>query len=95
MDTAHEVERFIETRFKQNCDWTKGNCLWFAYILCMRFKHMKVYYLPSSGHFVAGLLGEFFDWTGKIIPDETPILFDDIKDCDEAWYSRLLSDCYM
>lgn len=88
-----EIINFIETRFKKDCDWIGKNCLWFAYLLKKRFSNLNIYYLPIEGHFVVGCLGEYFDWTGKIKLEETPILFDEIKENDELWYNRLIRDC--
>lgn len=89
-----EIINFIETRFKKDCDWIGKNCLWFAYLLKKRFPNLNIYYLPIEGHFVVGCLGEYFDWTGKIKLEETPILFDEIKENDELWYNRLIRDCF-
>lgn len=95
MDTATEIEQFISKRFRTNCAWNEGNCLWFALILQMRFRYLKIYYLPAEGHFIVGSLGEFYDWTGRVEPDEMPIPLKDIEESDNPWYQRLLADCFM
>lgn len=95
IDDAKEIELFIKKRFSKNCDWTTGNCLWFAFILKIRFTHLNVYYLPAEGHFVAGALGRFYDWTGEIVPDEIPVPLKEIEENDKTWYQRLMVNCLM
>ena len=90
-----EILEFIKRRFTKDCDWTNGNCLWFAIILQLRFNNfVEIYYLPIQGHFVVGFLGEFFDYSGQVKLNETPIHFDEIKRTDLTWYNRLIRDCF-
>ncbi|MBQ4122288.1 hypothetical protein IJD44_00970 [bacterium] len=90
-----EVLNFIERRFKKDCNWTNGNCYYFALILCERFSKLRMYYLPITGHFVAGAQDEFFDFNGVYKPkDEEALLLDDIKHTDFIWYNRLMRDCW-
>lgn len=91
----NEIIDFIHRRFPIDCNWTNGNCCWFAAILVARFHFLSIYYLPISGHFLAGALGKFFDWTGCVIPDEIPILFDDIEKEDPSWAKRIIRDCVL
>lgn len=88
-----EVIEFIRRRFPQDCNWLNGNCYWFAAILKARFPFLKIFYMPVSGHYVAGALNTYFDWTGKVAPSEPVIPFDTIKKDDREWYSRLIRDC--
>lgn len=87
-----ETLDFIQRRFSKDCHWLDGNCYYFAVILCTRFPHLSLYYAPIAGHFVAGHDGEFYDWRGRY-EDEIPILFDEIKESDHAWYARIVRDC--
>lgn len=90
-----EVLDFIQRRFSKDCDWTTGNCYWFAIILRVRFSNFSIYYLPVTGHFVAGAMGVYFDWTGIVEPSEPIYLYDELWKTDESWGSRLLRDCIL
>lgn len=91
----NEILNFINRRFKIDCNWTNGNCLWFAIILNKRFPQSQVYYLPIEGHFIIKYEDNFYDFTGIITPKEKPILFDEIKQTDKLWYNCLIRDCFM
>ena len=90
-----EVLNFMKRRFSKDCDWTNGNCFWFASILNARFKFLSIYYLPVTGHFVAGALGTYFDWTGKIEINEPAYLLNELCENDNEWGRRLLRDCIL
>ena len=91
-----EILDFINRRWKNTkANWTEGNCFWFARILADRFQDLSVYYLPISGHFVAGKNGVYFDVTGKIDLKEPATSLSDIKEEDINWYYRLLRDCIL
>lgn len=94
-----EILNFIKRRWIQDSNWLNGNCLWFAYILNKRFPQLQIYYLPIEGHFICGVPQEnemsFFDWRGKIIIEEEPILFESIKREDINYYNRLIKDCLL
>lgn len=40
----NEVTEFIHRRFPDDCNWTSGNCYYFAVILQARFGGEKLYY---------------------------------------------------
>ena len=88
------VEDFIKRRWQIDSHFLDGNCLWFAIILKTRFPELEIFYLPIQGHFIVGKDNTYYDWTGKIIPKEKPILFEDIKQTDSLWYSYLIRDCF-
>ena len=88
-----KINDFIKRRFNKEDNWLNGNCLWFAYILKKRFPNLNIYYCPIEIHFIVGYLGEFFDLNCKIIPNEIPILLDEIKENDDLWYNKLIRDC--
>ena len=95
MYTKEEVLNFINSRWKKDSDWTNGNCLWFAIILHKRFPHSRICYLPIEGHFITKICGVYYDATGIVNPEETVLLFSDIKKKDPSYYKRLLRDCFM
>jgi len=90
-----EILEFIHRRWMKDADWTCGNCYWFAKILCERFANLQMWYCPILGHFIAGRDGKFYDWNGIYIPQEQPILFEDIHRSDPLWYERLIQNCAM
>lgn len=96
MERHKTVLEFIQRRFPQqfDCNWTTGNCYYFAQILLARFKWLKLYYAPISGHFVAGCSDRFYDWNGEWKPEgnDMPIAFEVLKK-DQLWYERLIRDC--
>lgn len=90
-----KIGNFIKRRWARDSNFLEGNCLYFSYILKLRFPFLKIYYLPIIGHFCAGYENNFYDWTGKISLNEKPILFEDIRKTDPLWHSRLIRDCLL
>ena len=92
-----KVEEFIQRRFPATADanWLNGNCYWFAKILCTRFPFLEMYYLPIEGHFVAGDSDthQYYDWSGLVSLQETPLLISSIAFADPTWCKRILRDC--
>ena len=89
-----EVEEFILRRWEgTDAHWLDGNCYWFAHILTARFPYLKIYYMPISGHFVAGTPSRYYDANGENKDKEKPILFDEIQQTDPVWAARLMRDC--
>ena len=90
-----KVEEFIKRRFKKDCDWVNGNCLWFALILQKRFPGGEIYYLPILGHFLYNIGENFYDWNGRYnISNEERISLNSLKYSDKIWYNRLIEDCF-
>lgn len=95
MTLEQEILEFINRRWSKDADWTNGNCYYFAKILKARFPQLDIYYCQIDGHFISGHNGEYFDWNGKYIPQETPVLFDDLEDIDRLLFSRIIRDCVL
>jgi hypothetical protein len=89
-----EILNFIKQRWSIDSNFRTGNCLWFAIILKIRFPSLDIYYLPIEGHFIVGKDNIYYDWSGELELQETPILFDYIKETDYLWYSHLIRDCF-
>lgn len=95
-----EVADFC-SRFN-DCDWTSGNCYYFAVILKDRFNG-EIYYDVIRGHFVCKILDKFFfDYNGLYQVDYNHknqdkgtklIKWDDfhIYDYEQKW--RIQRDC--
>ena len=89
-----EVKEFINRRWSDtDAHWKDGNCYWFAQILINRFPYLHLYYMPVSGHFVAGTPSRYYDSGGRNYEREKPILFEEIQRLDPLWASRLMRDC--
>lgn len=87
-----EILNFIQDRFTVDCQWTSGNCYYFAVILKERFKMLDIYYDPINGHFIAGDGKTFFDYIGENTPQKF-VLFSDLAKSDPEWYFRIKHDC--
>jgi len=98
IDTKNKILDFIKHRFRIDCNWLNGNCLYFAKILTWRFPELSIYYLPKHAHFVAGNGVKFFDFTGivssKIINEDNPQSIEDMKSRNISLYNRLMKDCF-
>ena len=90
-----EIIDFINRRFSKDCHWCDGNCYWFAVILTQRFPYLDILYLPVENHFVAGVSGVYYDWTGEITPEEDIILWDNMQSYDSLLYERIVRDCLL
>ena len=95
MTKSEQIKTFVEKRFSQDCNWTSGNCFYFATILKTRFPELDIYYLPIVGHFVTGYEGKYYDYTGEVEIAETPIKFSNLPISDPSYYARILRDCIM
>lgn len=92
-----EILEFINRRFPIDCNWTNGNCFYFAQILANRF-HGDVVYDPIDGHFLFWASdGNFYDWTGIRIYDESQkrnmFLWCDSAMKDGLLHNRIYRDC--
>lgn len=89
------VEEFIKRRFPTDCNWTTGNCYYFAIILKERFNG-TVYYDPIEGHFLCEINSNFYDYTGKVDLDPTTLYnWNCYKEQDELNYQHIVRDCCM
>jgi len=90
-----EVLDFIHRRFPKDCNWTSGNCYYFARILNARFGG-TIYYGVEAGHFVTEIDGRFYDWTGEIPDnDDLYIIWSDFDSYDAAQKLRIIEDCIL
>lgn len=95
--TQEVVEKFIKRRFSQDCNWTTGNCYFFAKILQARFPEGRIWYEVFYGHFVYEIQGQFYDWTGKIESTigKQYIPWDELDEYDPYVKDRIIRDCIM
>lgn len=95
MNIQQEVLEFIKRRFKKDCDWTEGNCYYFAVILHSRFPYSTIMYDPLEGHFVCKIFDVLYDYNGVYESEEHVLSLSDIAQQDKLWYKRLVRDCVM
>lgn len=95
MDSQQEVLEFIKRRFKKDCDWTNGNCYYFAVILHSRFPDSTIMYDPLDGHFVCKICDVLYDHNGVYESEGHVLSLSDIAQHDKLWYERLVRDCVM
>ena len=93
---TNEVLDFIEKRFKNDCDWIRGNCYYFAVILKSRFPDGKIFYDVRMGHFAFHYDNQFYDWNGIYECKEDYLIPWDIFDIyDSEQKQRIIRDCIM
>ena len=59
------VLEFIKRRFPTDCNWTNGNCYYFALILSDRFNG-TIYYDVIEGHFICKIEENYYDYFGIV-----------------------------
>lgn len=90
----NEVLNFIKSRFKIDCNWTTGNCFYFAKILEARFNGGSIYYDVIDGHFIYCYKDNYYDYNGLVEMNGRKIIaWDKFKDYDKNVYERVLRDC--
>lgn len=93
MTKYEEILEFINRRWQGDSDWLTGNCWYFVSILIERFPHLKRYYAPVEGHFVAGDGKHYYDWCGEYITEQTLVSWEEIYKNDPVWADRLRKYC--
>ena len=90
-----EVEEFIKRRFPIDCNWTSGNCYYFAKILEARFPFGRIWYDTIKGHFMYQIGDFFYDYTGSLgrFVYKHYIPWDRIDKYDKNVKERLIRDC--
>lgn len=94
---TEQVQSFISSRFMIDCNWTNGNCYYFAQILKCRFPFLDIYYLPVQGHFAVSDGSNFYDYTGlaQLVENERPIKWDDLAQTDALLHAHIIRDCVL
>lgn len=91
---SEKVLDFIHRRFPQDCNWTTGNCFWFAVILNQRFGG-KIMYDSIDGHFLFKYENQYYDYTGLVQPSNLLYDFDTYEEFDAKDYHRVVRDCIL
>lgn len=92
----NEVVEFIKRRFPIDCNWTSGNCYFFAVILKARFPDGKVVYDDVEGHFLFSYQGRLYDYNGEQpVGNRSLIEWNLFDEYDHALKQRIIRDCIM
>ena len=87
---------FIKRRFPTDCNWTSGNCYYFANILKLRFTEGEIWYDLIEDHFVFKYENEFYDWTGILsnykFRNSSLIKWNYYNETDPLHYARIVRD---
>lgn len=91
-----EVLDFIKKRFSIDCNWTNGNCYYFAVILKERFGGLIMYDVVN-GHFAVYIDGILYDWHGIVIWEDLSyyVEWDKFDDYDSLQKQRIIRDCIL
>lgn len=85
---------FITNRFQIDCDWTSGNCYYFAKILEARFPGGSIYYDVIDRHFIYRYKGNYYDYNGIVEMNGKRIIpWNRFKEYDINVYKRVIRDC--
>lgn len=95
MKMIDPVVDFIYRRFSIDCNWTTGNCYYFALILHDRFKTGTIFYDVINGHFIYFYNGKYYDWTGDINPDGKLVEWNKFDEYDSTLKQRIIKDCLL
>lgn len=88
----NEIVEFIRRRFPVDCDWTTGNCYYFAVILQARFPDGQIVYDPIDGHFLFLYHDRLYDYKGKA-KSRSYVLWDDYDKYDALQKQVIIRDC--
>lgn len=85
---------FISNRFQNDCNWTDGNCFYFAKILETRFPGGTIYYDVIDRHFIYGYKGNYYDYNGIVeMNGRKLVAWNRFKEYDINVYKRVIRDC--
>ena len=89
----NEVTEFIQRRFPDDCNWTNGNCYYFAVILQSRFGG-EIFYDVIFGHFVTKIKGKFYDHKGEVdLTNRKLVSWQDFDKYDSLQKDRIMEEC--
>ena len=86
------VLEFINKRFPTDCNWTTGNCYYFALILADRFNG-DIYYDVINGHFITKIQDNFYDWNGIVNTNNCLVEWNKMDQYDSLVKQRIIRDC--
>jgi hypothetical protein len=87
-----KVVEFIKRRFPTDCNWTNGNCYYFALILSSRFNGI-IYYDVIDGHFICKIDNNYYDYFGIVdINNRILVEWNKFQEYDSLQYERIMQD---
>lgn len=94
--TEQHILDFIHRRFPGDCNWTTGNCYWFAVILKERFRVGRIYYDIIDGHFLYEYDGTLYDHKGIQSGEGRKLIeWSKFHAYDSALHDRIIRDCVL
>ncbi len=87
-----KILNFIQRRFPKDCNWTDGNCYFFALILQNVFGG-KIYYDVILSHFLLKIGKNYYDWTGKVEKCGLLVEWDKFENYDFLQKERIIQNC--
>ena len=90
-----EISEFILRRFPKDCNWTNGNCYYFAIILKDRFPEGKIFYDIINGHFVFKYQDKIYDWNGIYNSKGIFVDWEIFDEYDSLQKQRIIRDCVL
>lgn len=94
MICLNEVLNFINKRFPVDCDWTNGNCYYFALMLKDRFPNGDIVYDLIEGHFLFRYKGVLYDYNGKQSSEQRHLVdWTSFDLYDKYQKQRIVRDC--
>lgn len=91
----NDILNFIKKRFPSDCNWLDGNCYYFSIILKSRFPQGTICYDVINGHFLFRYGDSYYDWNGKIKPNNCLVKWDQMEEYDSLQKERVIRDCIM
>lgn len=94
MSDTNMVLDFIRRRFPSDCQWTSGNCYYFAVILKARFPCAVIFYDVIYGHFIVRIGKMYYDHKGVVdMTNRVLVEWDKFDAYDVNQRKRILIDC--
>lgn len=92
-----KVLNFIERRFQKDCNWTTGNCYYFALILKDRFPKGEIFYDVIDGHFLFDYKNVKYDWKGILSNSGKHyyVKWSEFDEYDAIQKEKIIKDCIM
>lgn len=88
-----DILDFIKRRFPFNCNWLDGNCYYFSIILKSRFPEGVIFYDVIYGYFLFKYKDSYYDWSGKVKPNNYLVEWDMMEEYDNLQKKRIIQDC--
>ncbi len=94
--SKQDILNFIQKRFPIDCNWTNGNCYYFAIILKTRFPSGEIVYDVIDGHFLFRHNNVLYDYRGEQSEEgRTIISWKHFNQYDKNQKRVIIRDCIL